>query len=278
MHESPMAWLCLQRWSYVRKWSIDFEISSKNKTFIQQIQTKHMHQYIICTALHRLQSPVIFPTGHFESYNLPTLPVSQPQWTQVETVWKTGFRNKSPTSGLWDFATKWSSKNEIHAISKQMPLQAIGPKRSWINLAYPLRFNNTPLKSYLSNRAQVSLHNQSEHILSLFDLVTCITTFIFIMIRFPFFDSILCDKPCNVISCHMSFCWHFGVMLVGGPAEGCLHPEGDPFFQRNVDVAEPCQLPGVKTSNYPRWKSWIFTPPDLSVKIWKNLWKPMGFP
>lgn len=220
MHESPMAWLCLQRWSYVRKWCIDLEIASKNKTFIQQIQTKHMHQYIICTALHNLQSPVIFPLV-ISGYNLPTLRCHNLNWLRSSVF--NGFPT-NPPQAEWDFATKWSSKNEIHVISKQMPLQAIRPKRSWINLAYPLRFNNTPLKSYLSNRAYVSLHNQSEHILSLFDLVTCITTFIFIMVRFPFFDSILCDKPCNVISCHMSFCWHFDVMLVGGPAEGCLQP------------------------------------------------------
>lgn len=220
-----MAWLCLQRWSYVRKWSIDFEISSKNKTFIQQIQTKHMHQYIICTALHRLQSPVIFPLV-ISGYNLPTLRCHNLNWLRSSVF--NGFRT-NPPQAEWDFATKWSSKNEIHVISKQMPLQAIRPKRSWINLAYPLRFNNTPLKSYLSNRAYVSLHNQSEHILSLFDLVTCITTFIFIMVRFPFFDSILCDKPCNVISCHMSFCWHFwchfAVMLVA-------NVDWSPFFRK----------------------------------------------
>ena len=47
------------------------------------------------------------------------------------------------------------------------------------------------------------------------------------------------------VICH--FAGIFDVMLVGGPAEGCLHPEGSyPFFQRDVDVAEPCQLPGVE--------------------------------
>ena len=70
----------------------------------------------------------------------------------------------------------------------------------------------------------------------------------------------------------MSFCWHFwchfAVMLVanvdwspffskvGDQLRGTSNPEGShPFFQRDVDVAEPCQLPGGWTSNYPIWKS-----------------------